>query len=96
MADFEGDDLKGTLKEFFRAFQCLPLKIDGKVELFFFDCGVCAHYSQQNSPEVPYEMKDCRGKDYGTTRCMNHFLPITKKDWFNKLVETMRSWRVKW
>jgi hypothetical protein len=81
--DFK-EDVVAILEEFFAYFECLPVKIDGKVDIVSWYCGACSHHNQQSADGAE---RDCMGKIWGTEECIAKFYPIIlRHNWLAKLV----------
>lgn len=88
------EDAVAILKEFCTYFECLPVKVDGKLELVSWYCGVCSHHVQQFAEGA---QRDCNGRNWGTEEeCIAKFYPVTlRHNWLDKLVGYASSMKEK-
>ena len=76
-------DVVAMLKEFCAYFEMLPVKVDGKMELVSWGCGLCSHYVLQAAEGAE---RDCTGKGWSDEECIAKFYPKwIRHDWFDKL-----------
>jgi hypothetical protein len=77
-------DVRDILKNFCVLFECLPVRVDGKLELVNWDCDTCSHFGTNPSGGRP--QCGLPGKGVSDEECVANFAPQwIRKTWFDRL-----------